>query len=149
MSERPQRVLVLCTGNSCRSIMAEALINALGSGRFEAVSAGSHPVGQVHPRALETLRRHDIALGHVVSESWDVYVDHAFDYVITVCDAAAVEPCPLFPGECRRMHWSTPDPAAVTGSDQEADAAFEGAFTQLRCHIENELFSPSGNASRA
>jgi protein-tyrosine-phosphatase len=136
---RIREVLVLCTGNSCRSILAEALINARRGDRYRAVSAGSHPTGQVHPKALETLRRHGIDPGSPRSESWDVYADRPFDYVITVCDAAANETCPAFPGRFERLHWSTPDPAAATGTEAEIDAAFEDAFRRLAQRIEQEL----------
>ncbi|TVQ43501.1 MAG: arsenate reductase ArsC [Gammaproteobacteria bacterium] len=141
MSERPTRVLVLCTGNSCRSIMAEALINTLGQGRFRAVSAGSRPTGQVHPGALATLQRHGIDPGEPTSQSWDDYADEAFDYVITVCDSAAEETCPAFPGRFERIHWSIPDPAHVEGSAAEIEAAFERAFALLRSRIETELLT--------
>jgi arsenate reductase len=139
VSPEPLEVLVVCTGNSCRSIIAEALINALGDGRYRAKSAGSQPVGYVHPKALEVLRRHGIDPGDPRSESWDDYVDESFDYVITVCDSAAAEPCPAFPGRFQRLHWSTPDPARATGTDQEIDAAFEAAFQLLEARVEAEL----------
>ncbi|MEE4360010.1 MAG: arsenate reductase ArsC [Pseudomonadales bacterium] len=134
-----QRVLVLCTGNSCRSIMAEALINARRGDRYRAWSAGSQPTGEVHPRALATLRRHGIDPGSPRSESWDHYADQPFDYVVTVCDAAAGEACPLFPGAPQRLHWSTPDPARATGTDADRDAAFEQAFQQLCARVAHEL----------
>jgi arsenate reductase len=135
----PLRVLVVCTGNSCRSIIGEALINALGGGRYRAMSAGSHPAGYVHPRALETLHRHGIDPGDPRSQSWNDFGGETFDYVITVCDTAATEPCPAFPGRFHRLHWSTPDPAKATGTDEEIDAAFEHAFESLRVRIEKEL----------
>lgn len=133
------RVLVLCTGNSCRSVMAEALINHLGDGRYAAFSAGSRPAGYVHPKALDTLRRHGVDPGDPRSESWDVYANEPFDYVITVCDSAAAETCPAFPGGFRRLHWSTPDPAQAEGSETEIDAAFEQACRMLKARIEAEL----------
>jgi len=132
-------ILVVCTGNSCRSIMAEALINALGAGRFRAMSAGSRPAGYVHPKALETLARHGIDAGQPESQSWDDFADERFDYVITVCDSAAAEPCPAFPGRFERLHWSTPDPAAATGTDAAIDAAFERAFELLKSRVQEEL----------
>lgn len=135
----PKRVLVVCTGNSCRSVMAEALINSLGAGRYIAVSAGSQPAGYVHPKSLETLERHGIDPGHPRSQSWDDYADQPFDYVITVCDSAAAEACPAFPGRFERLHWSTPDPASAAGSDAEVDAAFDDAFRRLKGRIEKEL----------
>ncbi|MEE4163057.1 MAG: arsenate reductase ArsC [Woeseiaceae bacterium] len=135
----PRKVLVVCTGNSCRSIMAEALINALGGGRYRAMSAGSRPAGYVHPKALETLARHGIDAGEPQSQSWDEYAGEPFDYVITVCDSAAAESCPAFPGRFERLHWSTPDPAGATGTDAEIDAAFEQAFAMLKARVEQEL----------
>ena len=134
-----QRVLVLCTGNSCRSVMAEALINQLGGGRFKAWSAGSDPTGRVHPQAIETLRRHGIDPGAPSSQSWDDYADQAFDWVITVCDAAAAAGCPVLPAGGRKLHWSTPDPAAVTGTEACINAAFDAAFESLRARVEHEL----------
>lgn len=119
--------------------MAEALINHLGGERFRAESAGSQPTGTVHPRALATLRRHGIDAGAARSKSWDEFAGEAFDCVITVCDAAAAEPCPAFAGRFRRLHWSTPDPAAASGPDEALDAAFESAFQALRSRIEQEL----------
>jgi arsenate reductase len=132
-------VLVVCTGNSCRSIMAEALINHLGGGRYEARSAGSRPAGYVHPKALETLRRHGIDPGAPSSQSWDDYARETFDTVITVCDSAAAETCPAFPGGFERLHWSTPDPAKAVGSEADIDAAFEEAYALLRDRVEKEL----------
>lgn len=134
-----KKVLVLCTGNSCRSIMAEGLINTLGAGKYIAHSAGSSPTGYVHPRALATLRRHGIEIIDPISQSWDDYADQAFDLVITVCDSAAEETCPAFPGGFERLHWSTPDPAHVEGDEATVDAAFEDAFAQLRARILDEL----------
>ncbi|GAB5415398.1 MAG: hypothetical protein Cons2KO_30010 [Congregibacter sp.] len=119
--------------------MAEGIINHLGNGRYHAVSAGSHPTGQVHPRSLETLRRHGMSLEHPRSKSWDEFVDQPFDLVITVCDQAASESCPVFLGKCRRLHWSTPDPANAAGSDEDIDRAFEDAYQQLKFRVESEL----------
>ncbi|MEO0995922.1 MAG: arsenate reductase ArsC [Pseudomonadota bacterium] len=136
MSDGPRQVLVVCTGNSCRSIMGEALINALGAGRFHARSAGSRPAGYVHPKALATLELHGIAVDSPRSQSWDDYAGDTFDFVITVCDSAAGEPCPAFGGAARKLHWSTPDPAAVSGGDAEIDAAFEAAFAGLRQRVQ-------------
>ena len=138
-NDKAERVLVLCTGNSCRSVMAEGLINHLGAGRYAACSAGSRPAGYVHPKALETLRRHGIDPGEPRSESWDAYAGESFDYVITVCDSAAAETCPAFPGGFRKLHWSTPDPAHVEGTEAEIDAAFEVAYGMLKERIEKEL----------
>ncbi|HMV55997.1 MAG: arsenate reductase ArsC [Nitrospira sp.] len=131
------KVLVLCTGNSCRSIMAEALINALRPGRYHAVSAGSHPTGYVHPKSIDTLKRHGIDPGQPKSKSWNEFSHQTFDLVITVCDQAAAEACPLFLGAPTKMHWSTPDPAKATGSEVEIDAAFDQAFLMLKKRVEH------------
>lgn len=134
-----KRVLVLCTGNSCRSVIAEALINQLCAGRWQAVSAGSQPTGYVHPQAIAALQRHGVATGVPRSKSWDEFSDQAFDLIITVCDAAAAEPCPAFPGAATRLHWSTPDPASATGSPKEIEAAFDATFLMLKTRIDQEL----------
>ncbi len=134
-----KRVLVLCTGNSCRSIMAEALINKLGAGNYGAVSAGSNPAGYVHPKSIETLKRHGISVSNPRSKSWDEFTGQHFDLVITVCDAAAAESCPAFLGKHTKLHWSTPDPAKATGTDEEIDKAFDEAFGMLKNRIETEL----------
>ena len=129
-------VLVLCTGNSCRSVMAEALINDLGRGRYRAWSAGSFPTGYVHPKSIETLKRHGMDPGQPRSKSWNEFAEQSFDLVITVCDQAAGESCPLFPGSPKKLHWSTPDPAKATGSESEIDAAFDKAFFMLKNRVE-------------
>ncbi len=138
-STKKPNVLVLCTGNSCRSIMAEALINQLGEGRYRAVSAGSKPAGYVHPKSVATLARHGIDPGAPRSKSWDEFEGQSFDLVITVCDQAANESCPLFSGAWRKLHWSTPDPAPAEGGEGEIDAAFDRAFELLRQRITGEL----------
>jgi arsenate reductase len=133
------RVLVLCTGNSCRSVMAEALFNQLGKGSIEAVSAGSHPAGYVHPKSIETLKRHGVDPGNPRSKSWDEFAGRNFDLVVTVCDAAAAETCPAFLGPAKKLHWSTPDPAKAKGTDTEIEAAFDEAFNMLKTQIERYL----------
>jgi arsenate reductase len=140
-------VLVLCTGNSCRSVMAEALINDLGRGRYQAWSAGSVPAGYVHQKSIETLQRHGIDPGQPRSKSWDEFAEQPFDLVITVCDQAASESCPLFPGSPKKLHWSTPDPAKASGSDAEIDAAFDKAFFVLKNRVK-ELMNHMCNLSR-
>lgn len=132
-----KRVLVLCTGNSCRSVMAEALFNHLGKGSYETVSAGSFPAGHVHPKSIETLKRHGIDPGQPRSKSWNEFADQSFDLVVTVCDQAAGESCPLFPGKPKKLHWSIPDPATMIGTDTEIETAFDQAFFMLRDHIED------------
>lgn len=133
------RVLVLCTGNSCRSVMAEALFNHLGHGQIEAVSAGSFPAGYVHPKSIETLERHGIDAGQPRSKSWDEFAGQPFDLVVTVCDQAAAESCPVFLGPVKKLHWGTPDPAKATGTEEQINAAFDQAFTILKTRIENYL----------
>ncbi|MCH2547244.1 MAG: arsenate reductase ArsC [Alphaproteobacteria bacterium] len=119
--------------------MAETLINALGEGRYEAVSAGSDPAGYVHPKSIETLKRHGFDAGTPHSKSWDEFAGQHFDLVITVCDAAAAEACPAFFGTHEKLHWSTPDPAKAAGSSKEINAAFDEACFMLRQRIEKEL----------
>ncbi len=136
-----KNILVLCTGNSCRSVMAEALINQLGAGHYKSMSAGSRPAGFVHPKSLETLKRHGIETGNPYSKSWDVFEGTDFDLVITVCDAAASEACPIFPGKYEKLHWSTPDPATATGGEEEINASFDRVFTMLKTRIEKELLN--------
>ena len=134
-----KNVLVLCTGNSCRSIIAESLINNLGNGSYTAVSAGSFPAGYVHPKSIETLQRHGIDGGEPRSKSWDEFANHEFELIITVCDQAASEACPRFPGTYKKLHWSTPDPAKAEGTESEIDAAFDAAYQMLKERIEREL----------
>jgi protein-tyrosine-phosphatase len=134
-----KNVLVLCTGNSCRSVIAEALINHLGAGLYKAVSAGSKPVGYVHPKSVETLKRHGIEAGKPYSKSWDKFAGQAFDLVITVCDAAASETCPIFFGKHEKLHWSTADPAVAKGNEEQINAAFDETFQMLKTKIESDL----------
>ena len=117
------------------ALMAEALINHLGRGRYQAWSAGSVPAGYVHSKSIETLQRHGIDPGQPRSKSWNECAVQSFDLVITVCDQAAGETCPLFPGSPRKLHWSTPDPAKATGSISEIDAAFDKAFFMLKNRV--------------
>ena len=133
------RVLVLCTGNSCRSVMAEALFNHLGQQNYEAVSAGSFPAGYVNPKSVETLKRHGINPGELRSKSWDEFAGRPFDLVITVCDQAAGETCPIFPGKPKKIHWSTPDPAKAKGSETQINAVFDEAFSMLKARVEELL----------
>lgn len=133
------RVLVLCTGNSCRSVMAEALFNHLGKDTIEAVSAGSNPAGYIHPKSIETLKRHGIDPGSPRSKSWDEFAGQHFDLVVTVCDSAAAESCPAFIGPVKKLHWSTPDPAKATGTDEQVAAAFDEAFRMLETRVEEYL----------
>jgi arsenate reductase len=137
MKSDPLKVLVVCTGNSCRSIMAEALINNLGRGRYRAWSAGSVPTGFVHLKSIETLQRHGVDPGQKRSKSWNEFAEESFDLVITVCDQAAGESCPLFSGNPKKLHWSMPDPAKAAGSDSEIDAAFDEVFLCSRIASRN------------
>jgi arsenate reductase len=134
-------VLFLCTGNSARSILAEAATNhlAIGGGRFRGYSAGSHPKGAVHPFALELLRRQGIPTEGLRSKGWDEFAQSGaptMDFVFTVCDQAAAEQCPYWPGQPMTAHWGVPDPAAVIGSDEEKRRAFRDAFFVLKRRIE-------------
>lgn len=137
-----EKVLVLCTGNSCRSVMGEALFNHLGKGLIKAFSAGSQPTGYVHPKSIETLQRHAINAATPRSKSWDEFEGEYFDLVVTVCDSAAAESCPVFFGAKNKLHWSTPDPARATGTHKEIEAAFDEAFFMLKDKIENYLNIP-------
>lgn len=131
-------VLFLCTGNSARSILAEALLNRMGEGQFHAFSAGSDPKGEVNPHALALLERLDFPTAGLRSKSWDEFASPdkpQLDFIFTVCDNAANEVCPVWPGQPMTAHWGIPDPAAVRGSEKEIDAAFKGAFLALQRRI--------------
>lgn len=133
-----ETVLVLCTGNSARSILGEALFNQLGSGRLRALSAGSKPKGVPHPGALRLLARKGIDPAGFSSKSWTVFTGPAaprIDLAITVCGNAAGEVCPVFPGTPLRAHWGLPDPADVTGGEAEIDAAFEETWRLLELRV--------------
>ena len=131
-------VLFLCTGNSARSIMAEALLNYWGKGKFRAYSAGSQPKGDVHPLALETLHRNRLPIEGLRSKSWNEFAKPdapALQFVFTVCDNAAAEVCPVWPGQPMTAHWGVADPAAVEGTDEEKRRAFNNAFRELDARI--------------
>jgi arsenate reductase len=130
----PVRILVLCTGNSCRSIMAEALFRQLGGDRVAVASAGSVPAGVVNPRTIQVLDEAGIEHGWARSKSMTEFLDREFDHVLTVCDDAA-EACPTFPGPAVRTHWSIPDPARATGSDAEVLAVYRATLADLRGRI--------------
>lgn len=141
MSHRAYNVLFLCTGNSARSILAEAAMNnlSLSQGKFKAYSAGSHPKGQVNPFALEVLERGRFSTKGLRSKSWDEFAAQGapqLDFVFTVCDQAAGEQCPYWPGQPMTAHWGMPDPAAVEGSDEQKRKAFTETLIVLRRRIE-------------
>ncbi len=138
MSERTYNVLFLCTGNSARSILAETYLNSIAHGRFRAYSAGSHPSGTVNVFALELLQRNRIPTEGVRSKAWDEFAETGapqMDIIITVCDQAAGDICPVWPGQPISAHWGVEDPAAVTGDDETRRAAFMKAFAVLQKRI--------------
>lgn len=147
MSVRAYNVLFLCTGNSARSILAEALLNHLGRGRFRAFSAGSFPKGQVHPQAIELLQSKGFATNDFRSKSWHEFArDDAppLDFIFTVCDNAAGEVCPIWPGRPMTAHWGIADPTGVEGDAQRA-AAFRKAFAELEARMKRLVDLPIGS----
>lgn len=138
----PRNVLFLCTGNSARSIMAEALLNVLGAGRFRAWSAGSHPSGQVQPMAAELAQALGYDTANIRSKGWDEFAVPGapeMDIVITVCDSAAGEACPVWLGHPAMAHWGVPDPVAASGDDEARRRAYAAAFATLRLRVERLL----------
>ena len=145
MNDRTYIVLFLCTGNSARSIMAEVIMNQLAKGRFRAHSAGSHPTGKVNPLAVTTLKSMALPTDGLRSKSWDEFAAAGaprLDFVFTVCDNAAGETCPVWPGQPMTAHWGVEDPVAVCGSDEKKALAFKHAFVVLRRRIELFLSLP-------
>ena len=145
MADQPFRVLFLCTGNSARSVLAEAIANRLGAGRFEAYSAGSMPAGQVNPFTLELLQRHGYPTGHLRSKSWDEFARPGapvMDAIITVCDNAAGEVCPVWPGHPATAHSGFEDPAACQGSPEEKRKRFADIYQQIYRRIEELVALP-------
>jgi arsenate reductase len=139
VSEKTYHVLFLCTGNSARSILAEAILNRLGAGRFRAHSAGSQPKGRVHPRALELLRERGHDTSGFRSKSWEEFAKPgapALDFVFTVCDGAAGEACPVWPGQPMTAHWGVEDPAAFEGPEDAQRRVFRRAYLELERRIE-------------
>lgn len=136
--ERPYNVLFLCTGNSARSVMAEAILQRFGAGKFNAYSAGSMPKGEVHPETIALLRRLNFDASGFRSKSWDEFSAPdapKLDFVFTVCDRAAAEVCPIWPGQPMTAHWGVPDPAAATGSQIDIARAFANAYGALQNRI--------------
>ena len=148
---RKVNVLFLCTGNSARSILAEAYLNSAGQGRFSAHSAGSHPAGRVNPYALELLEKNRLPTAGLRSKNWDEFARAGapkLDLVFTVCDNAAGETCPVWPGQPIAAHWGVADPAAVQGTDAEKRKAFLRAFTELSARINLLLALPVDKLDR-
>ncbi len=138
MADRPYNVLFLCTGNSARSIIAEAILNKVGAGKFRAYSAGSHPKAHVHPETIRLLQGLGYDTAGLRAKSWDEFTGPGapeFDFVFTVCDNAAAETCPLWPGHPMTAHWGVPDPAAATGEAAELALAFKDAYRMLHRRI--------------
>jgi arsenate reductase (thioredoxin) len=138
MTRQPFRVFFLCTGNSARSIIAEAVLNRIGAGRFVGISAGSMPKGTVHPYALDLLRQLNYDTTSLRSKSWTEFATAGaagLDFVFTVCDVAANETCPVWPGQPMTAHWGVPDPAAATGTEAERRVAFAEAYRMLERRI--------------
>jgi arsenate reductase (thioredoxin) len=138
-------VLFLCTGNSARSILAEAYLNNAGKGRYQAYSAGSHPAGTVNPFAVELLERNRLSTAELRSKNWEEFAQPgapAIDLIFTVCDNAAGETCPVWPGHPITAHWGVADPAAVQGSDEAKRKAFRKAFSELSARINHLLALP-------
>lgn len=151
MTEKLYNVLFLCTGNSARSILAEAILRNLGAGRFNAFSAGSQPKGEVHPFALDLLRNLDQDTSFARSKSWDEFAEPdapKMDFVFTVCDNAANESCPVWPGQPMTAHWGVPDPAGAEGTDAEKHLAFAEAYRQLSNRLSAFLSLPLASIDR-
>jgi len=149
--DRPFNVLFLCTGNSARSIMSEVMMNAMGAPRFRAFSAGSHPTGKVNAFAIELLRKNRLPTDGLRSKRWDEFARPGapkLDFVFTVCDSAAGEACPIWPGQPITAYWGVPDPAAVEGTDDEKRRAFFKAFSTLQNRIQLFLNLPLAKLDR-
>ena len=149
--DRPYNVLFLCTGNSARSILAESVLNQRGRGQFRAYSAGSHPTGRVNPFAIELLERMGLPTQELRSKSWEEFAAPGappLDFVFTVCDNAAGETCPAWPGQPMTAHWGLPDPAAVEGSVADRTEAFRQAFRALERRISVFISLPIASLDR-
>jgi protein-tyrosine-phosphatase len=151
MTDRPYHALFLCTGNTARSILAESLLNHWGRGRFVAFSAGSHPAGAVHPIAIDLLQHMKLPTSGLRSKSWEEFAAPRaapLDFVFTVCDKAAGETCPVWPGQPMTAHWGVPDPAVAHGSETEQWLAFRRAFAQLENRIKAFTSLPIASLNR-
>jgi len=151
VTDEPCNVLFLCTGNSARSILGEAILNRAGAGRFRAFSAGSQPKGQVHPLARDLLQSLGYPVEGLRSKSWDEFASPGapqFDIIFTVCDSAAAEACPIWPGHPMTVHWGIPDPAAAEGSAAEKRLAFAEAYRQMNTRISALLALPLASLDR-
>ena len=134
-----KKVLFLCTGNSARSIIAECLLNQIGESRFSAHSAGSKPTGQVNPFTIKVLKNNNIKYRNISSKNWDIFKKMNFDFVVTVCNNAANETCPVYPGSPTKIHWDIEDPAAFNGNDEEKLNEFQRIFDQIHERIKKEF----------
>lgn len=151
MTDRSFNILFLCTGNSARSIMAEAILNRDGAGRFNAYSAGSQPAGSVDPRTLSLLKKLNHPIADLRSKSWEEFAKPdapKLDFVFTVCDAAASEPCPVWPGQPMSAHWGVPDPKSLSGTEAEIAAAFGDTYRMLSNRISVFVNLPIGSLDR-
>lgn len=149
MNRKLLNVLIFCTGNSCRSVIGEALFRHLGAGRVRAYSAGSRPVGKINENALATLARHGLPTEGYVSKSWDTLENADIDIAIAVCDSAAGEACPAYLGKAVRGNWCLPDPAHAEGTSEEVEAAFEATYAALEKRVRALLELPLENMSPA
>jgi arsenate reductase len=152
MTDTAYNVLFICTGNSARSIMAEAILNREGKGGFRGFSAGSHPKGEINPHTIALLARLDYDVGRFRSKSWDEFAASGapeMDFIFTVCDDAAGEECPIWPGHPATAHWGVPDPAAATGTDAEIQLAFDDAYRMLATRIGTFVNLPMDKLDRA
>lgn len=148
MTQKVFNVLVLCSGNSCRSVMGEALVTDLGQGRFIGHSAGSNPIGRINTGALATLVRHDLPTDGYTSKSMDAFKDQPIDILLSVCDSAGKEPCPVFLGPAIRAHWGVEDPGHVEGTPEEIIEAFEKTFDVLKRRVKAMVDLPIENMTQ-
>ena len=136
-----KKVLFLCTGNSARSIISECLMNQMGESQYHAHSAGSKPTGTVNPFSTQVLKKNNINYENTLSKSWDAFKNMNFDFVVTVCNNAANETCPIYPGSPKKIHWDIEDPAAFKGSDEEKLNEFQRVFDIIKEKIEKEFLT--------